>query len=132
RELDWYPEVAGLAKTRMPNRLAVAILLGSHCITAGPQETPVHSLYSQPATSAVRIAPSHISIIQPKGRARPTADHVACAKFSGKPAKKPTRKPIFSAVPGPGPSPGRAHAYRCATAIARINRSTVHCATKKG
>jgi len=67
---------------------------------------PPYSLYKKPATTAARIAPTHISSIHPSGNMRGAADQVACAKLPGMPAQNPTIIPILRAVFGPAPAVG--------------------------
>src|SRR2546421_11069125 len=97
-----------------------------------PVPTLSQSLYTQPATSAANIEPTHISSIQPQGNTRSRADQVAVAKLRGKPAANPATKPTRKAEPGPGPSVCRDQAYRCERAIASRNSRISHWPTKNG
>src|SRR6266403_536305 len=69
-----------------------------------------YSLYTKPATTAVRIEPIQRSSIHPRGSMRGIGDQVACAKLPGTPAQNPTIMPILRAVFGPGPAVARVHA----------------------
>src|SRR5258706_11809153 len=98
-----------------------------------PDSTPgrrYQSRYSQPAVSAARIAPPHISIIQKRGRNRLRGDQVAVAKFPGKPAAKPTIIPMARAVFGPAPQVVRTEAYRAEMKPERTKSVAIHTTGK--